>query len=309
MPIAVALGLSDHPALLAGYGPIGADQARALLPQADLVRACVDATTGEVLAVEQPLRRKTWQTATTTALHRHRLRLRRRGRGHCRGRGRRCRHRPEPRTRPAGSAAPMATSTGTLPDLRTDGYIPSEALGRLVDLRDVTSCFPGDATAARRCDRDHRTPYPLGPTDESNLQNLSRRWHRAKHNGWTSHLDPDGTTHWTSPTNGVYTGSRNGPSHRRSPDRSTTRRPRLTQTVPRRAEQLWNSQSLAGLRKQETSVRQSRADGARRRLTATGVSPRAAARPHRNSSRTSSVVGCDWHVSTTPAASSSGSSA
>jgi len=42
MPVAVALGLSDHPAVLAGYGPIGADEARALLPPADLVRACVD---------------------------------------------------------------------------------------------------------------------------------------------------------------------------------------------------------------------------------------------------------------------------
>ena len=60
LPAAVALGLIDHPGLLAGYGPIGADQARALLPQADLVRACVDATTGEVLAVDAPVRVKTW---------------------------------------------------------------------------------------------------------------------------------------------------------------------------------------------------------------------------------------------------------
>lgn len=28
MPVAVALGLSDHPAILSGYGPIDADQAR-----------------------------------------------------------------------------------------------------------------------------------------------------------------------------------------------------------------------------------------------------------------------------------------
>ena len=67
MPVAVALGLSDHPALLAGYGPIGADEARALLPAADLVRACVDSKTGEVLAVEPPLRRKTRRAATATA--------------------------------------------------------------------------------------------------------------------------------------------------------------------------------------------------------------------------------------------------
>lgn len=98
----------------------------------------------------------------------------------------------------------MATRTGTIPDLRTDGYVPSAALGRLVDLRDVTSTFPGDSTPARRCDRDHRLPWPLGQTDEHNLHNLSRRWHRAKQNGWTSTLHPDGTTTWTSPTHGIY---------------------------------------------------------------------------------------------------------
>ncbi len=184
MPIAVALGLSDHPALLAGYGPIGAREARALLPQADLVRACVDSATGEVLAVERPVRRATWAAAT--------------GRADA-----------ATATAPAAQAlrdalVRLATSTGVMPDLRTDGYVPSEALGRLVDLRDVTSTFPGDATAARRCDRDHRTSWPLGQTSEGNLQNLSRRWHRAKHHGWQSRLDPDGATTWTSPTRGVY---------------------------------------------------------------------------------------------------------
>ncbi len=60
MPAAVALGLSDCPAVLAGYGPIGADQARGLLPQADLVKACVDSRTGEVLTAQPPLRRAAW---------------------------------------------------------------------------------------------------------------------------------------------------------------------------------------------------------------------------------------------------------
>jgi hypothetical protein len=59
----VALGLSDHPALLSGYGPIDADQARALLPTADLLKACVEASTGEVLTADRPLRAKTWQAA------------------------------------------------------------------------------------------------------------------------------------------------------------------------------------------------------------------------------------------------------
>ena len=175
MPVAVALGLSDHPAILSGYGPIDAAQARALLPQADLVRACVDAATGEVLAVDPPVRTQSWQAGDPDRARALRQVLVR-----------------------------LATSGGTIEDLTVDGYVPSEALGRLVDLRDVTSTFPGDATAARRCDRDHRLPYPLGPTAEWNLQNLSRRWHRAKHHGWDSVLHTDGSIRWTSPTSGVY---------------------------------------------------------------------------------------------------------
>lgn len=175
MPVAVALGLSDHPAVLAGYGPIGADQARALLPAADLVRACVDSRTGEVLAVDRPVRAKAWQAGDpdlAAALRR--------------------------------ALVELATSGGTIPDLTTDGYVPSEALGRLIDLRDVTSVFPGDSTPARRSERDHRLPYPLGPTEEWNLQNLSKRWHRAKHTRWRTRLLDDSTIEWVSPSRGVY---------------------------------------------------------------------------------------------------------
>lgn len=176
MPLAVALGLSDHPAVLSGYGPIDADSARALLPCAELVRACVDSATGEVLAADPPVRPRTWQSGDPDRARALRDRL-----------------------------LQMATTRSTLPDLTTDGYVPSEALGRLVDLRDVTSTFPGDSTSARRTDRDHRIPWPLGPTSAENLQNISRRQHRAKHAGWTTRVSADGSTTWTSPGGGVYT--------------------------------------------------------------------------------------------------------
>jgi hypothetical protein len=175
MPVAVALGLSDHPAVLAGYGPIDADQARALLPSADLVKACVDARTGEVLAVDRPVRARSWQSGNSDRAAALRSAL-----------------------------VQMATSGGTVEDLACDGYVPSEALGRLVDLRDVTSTLPGDATPARRSHRDHRLPYPLGPTAAWNLQNLSEHWHRAKHAGWESLLLRDGSIRWTSPARGVF---------------------------------------------------------------------------------------------------------
>ncbi len=234
MPAAVALGLSDHPALLAGYGPIGADQARALLPQADLVKACVDASTGEVLAVEQGVRWRTWargwagRTGTGRAAP---------GRAAPRDGAAPGGQLPERADRSSPSAAPsrpedrpaasdraptgdspsdralalraalieMATTASALPDLTSDRYVPSAALGRLVDLRDVTSVFPGDGTPARRSDRDHRLPWPLGHTEPDNLQSLSKHWHRAKHEGgWTSRLLDDGTVRWTSPGGGTY---------------------------------------------------------------------------------------------------------
>ncbi len=175
MPAAVALGLSDCPAVLAGYGPIGADQARALLPQADLVKACVDSRTGEVLTAEPPLRRATWAKGD-----------------------------PDRAWALRRALVDMATTASTLPDLTEPGYVPSAALGRLVDLRDVTSVFPGDSTPARRTDRDHRLPWPLGQTEPGNLQSLSRHWHRAKHTGWTSRVSDDGTVRWSSPGGGVY---------------------------------------------------------------------------------------------------------
>jgi hypothetical protein len=143
---------------------------------ADLVRACVDSTTGEVLAADPPVRRRTWQAGDADRTRALRDQL-----------------------------LQMAGTRSTLTDLTTDGYVPSEALGRLVDLRDVTSTFPGDSTPARRTDRDHRIPWPLGPTSAENLQNIGRRQHRAKHAGWTTRLGPDGSTTWTSPTGGVYT--------------------------------------------------------------------------------------------------------
>jgi len=135
----------------------------------------VDAETGEVLTVDPPVRCRSWRAGNPHAARALRDRL-----------------------------VAMATSGGTIPDLTCDGYVPSDALGRLVDLRDVTSTFPGDSTPARRSDRDHRLPYPLGPTAEWNLQNAARRWHRAKHHGWRTTLLDDGTIRWTTPGGGVY---------------------------------------------------------------------------------------------------------
>ncbi|MCW2600938.1 MAG: hypothetical protein JWM02_2767, partial [Frankiales bacterium] len=47
-------------------------------------------------------------------------------------------------------------------------------------------------------DKDHRLPWPLGPTDPANLQCLCRHHHRAKHTAFTVTLTPDGDYRWTT---------------------------------------------------------------------------------------------------------------
>jgi hypothetical protein len=52
VPVATALGLSDEPGRLEGYGPLEAGTTRRLLADAELRKACVDSQTGRVVAVE-----------------------------------------------------------------------------------------------------------------------------------------------------------------------------------------------------------------------------------------------------------------
>jgi hypothetical protein len=61
-----------------------------------------------------------------------------------------------------------------------------------------------------RCDVDHTTPWPAGPTCASNLKALCRKHHLLKtfwtgENGWHEKQLPDGTVIWTSPTGHTYT--------------------------------------------------------------------------------------------------------
>ncbi|MFN2536707.1 MAG: HNH endonuclease signature motif containing protein, partial [Mycobacteriales bacterium] len=81
---------------------------------------------------------------------------------------------------------------------------PSRTLTELVKLRDQKCAGPGCSMPASRCDLDHHTPWPQGPTAEWNLKDNSRRCHQAKHHGWTQQLHPDGSSTWTSPTGSTY---------------------------------------------------------------------------------------------------------
>ncbi len=179
VPVATALGLSHAPGDLVGYGPISAEHVRLLLPDAELRRVLVDATTGEPLP-----------TPTGRATSRPHP-----GAGGIAGAGGSVRERLL-RLIPDG---PVVLEPTVEP-----GYTPSRSLARHVRTRDPLCNGPGCATASRSCDLDHAIPWPAGPTCAGNLRPLSRRCHRAKTLSWRTERHPDGTTVWTSPTGRTY---------------------------------------------------------------------------------------------------------
>ena len=83
----------------------------------------------------------------------------------------------------------------------------------LVRTAEGVCVFPGCSTPARRCDLDHRKPFPGGATCACNLQPLCRGHHRLK---TTGHLrvrlvqpgedgnSPPGTLEWTTRAGRVY---------------------------------------------------------------------------------------------------------
>jgi hypothetical protein len=81
-------------------------------------------------------------------------------------------------------------------------YVPSAALADFVRSRDLTCRFPGCDEPAWNCDLDHTIPYPVGPTQASNLKCLCRKNHLLKtfwsgKGGWRDRQLPDGAVIWT----------------------------------------------------------------------------------------------------------------
>jgi hypothetical protein len=91
-------------------------------------------------------------------------------------------------------------TSGVVTDLTYPRYTPPAVLADWVKVRDRTCRFPGCTRAARGCDVDHRTPWPHGPTSDTNCGCLCRRHHRAKHEGgWQVKTIEPGWLEWTSP--------------------------------------------------------------------------------------------------------------
>jgi hypothetical protein len=122
------------------------------------------------------------------------------------------------------------TGEGAIAAAGQRSYRPSPALAELVRGRDVTCRFPGCRQPAYRCDLDHTTPYPTGPTAAGNLAALCRHHHLAKHHGgWSVRQHPNADLAWTSPTGRTYTTS---PPRHPPPTRAPQQTPTPQQASP-----------------------------------------------------------------------------
>jgi hypothetical protein len=72
------------------------------------------------------------------------------------------------------------TVLGVTDPIRTPLHDPPPRLANLVRAMEPRCVFPGCRQPARRCDVDHRIPYPAGQTCACNLQALCRTHHRLK---------------------------------------------------------------------------------------------------------------------------------
>ena len=82
----------------------------------------------------------------------------------------------------------------------TSRYTPGPRLAALIAARQPHCSMPGCTTPAERCDLDHATNWPTGPTNIINLHPLCRRHHNLKtHGHWQ--IKPNHTDPTTDPPN------------------------------------------------------------------------------------------------------------
>jgi hypothetical protein len=175
IPVSITQGGELELAEIPGLGPILPSTARDLLDQCDTISQTSIDPAGQVIAVSDPLRLP-----------------------------------PQPEPRPIGeptAPAPLRdpiraalramTAAPAAPRALTyRGYRPPTRLRRFLEARDRTCVFPGCRRPARKTDKDHRRPWPTGPTSPDNLDCLCRHHHRAKHAVFTVLRDPDGDYLW-----------------------------------------------------------------------------------------------------------------
>ena len=96
-------------------------------------------------------------------------------------------------------------ASGTLLDYGRTTYRPPAALADFVRARDKTCRFPGCRRPAHKCELDHETPYPQGPTSAGNLSPKCTHHHQMKHRTtWQCERLDNGDHFWTSPAGRHY---------------------------------------------------------------------------------------------------------
>lgn len=199
VPLTTLLHLSDHSGEAAGFGPLDADLARAIV-----ATASGSPVTSWCLTITDPDGR---------ALGHGCGQRRRKSSGGSDPPG-------DPRwpgavLRPAPPAIPGNLSFTIAPIAAGDcghrhessGYQLSARLRHLIETRSTRCTFPGCRRPARRCDQDHTLPYDQGGrTCECNLGPLCRRHHRCKQaEGWWLEQPGPGILQWHTPAGRTYT--------------------------------------------------------------------------------------------------------
>jgi hypothetical protein len=186
VPLATWLGWSQEPGEAAGYGPLDADDSRAVAA----MLGAHPATTWCVTVTGQAGRPAAHGCAGTRPSS--------------------APPRAGPRPAPSGPGVPGWLGRVKIEPLQTApcthpregrGYQPGPALRHLIQVRNPCCTAPGCRRPAQRCDLDHTIPHHLGGrTCECNLGPLCRRHHRCKQvSGWTLTQASPGTFIWTTP--------------------------------------------------------------------------------------------------------------
>lgn len=114
---------------------------------------------------------------------------------------------------PASMVRELATRAGTvfhrvitdpagrvLDVTRLSRFAPTD-LAFAIEVRDGVCQFPTCTRPAAHCDKDHRVPWPHGPTNGQNMWSLCRRHHRMKTAGiFSATLNENGQSTWHLPS-------------------------------------------------------------------------------------------------------------
>jgi hypothetical protein len=172
VPFSVTQGGDLELAEIPGLGPILPSTARDLLDGCDTLGQTAVDPDGHVIAVSDPIRT---HPAAPCPLDR-----------------------PLPADPVSAARLALLAAQPVVRELTYSGYRIPPRLRRFLEARDRTCVFPGCNRRARRTDKDHRRPWPLGPTSPDNLDCLCRHHHRAKQAVFTVLRDTDGSYLWIS---------------------------------------------------------------------------------------------------------------